>query len=340
LTDSSIDIINQAFAHKNPKRIPVVPLVGLYSANLIKSSVKELVHDSAKQAEAQLSALRRFHYDGVISCMDLTVEAEMLGAEVVFQDDGFPYVKNHPYSNGEDIERLKMPKIEDSRLGVFVDTTARLAEAVGDTHLVSSYVIGPFTLAGHLMGVDSLLELTIENPDMAISITETCRRLIAPYVDALAVAGAHNIIILEPTASTSIISPRFFERFAAPSLLSLNRQIKTMGPLSTLHICGDTTRILDSMLNTRANALSIDAVVDMAEAKAITRGKATLIGNIDTSILLTASPEVVTSRTLRCIEQAETAEGGHIVSTGCDVPLETPEENIHALVNAARNHPR
>lgn len=338
--NSSIDIIRQALSHKRPDRVPVVPLVGLYSANLIESTVNELIHDSSKQADAQLSALTRFDYDGVITCMDLTVEAEMLGAEVVFQDDGFPYVKNHPYPDGADIERLKMPEVEKSRLGVFVDTTARLAKAVGDTHLVSSYVIGPFTLAGHLMGVDSLLEMTIENPDRAVSITEACRRLVAPYVDALAAAGTHNIIVLEPTASTSIISPRFFQRFAAPSLLSLNRQIKTMGPLSTLHICGDTTRILEHMVETQANALSIDAVVDMAQAKATTRGKATLIGNVDTSVMLTGTPESVTKHTLDCISRAETAEGGHIVSTGCDVPLETPEENIHALVDTAKKYPQ
>ncbi len=337
MSKSPIDIVSQALKHQSPDRTPVLPLLGLYSAKLVNSGLNELVHDSAKQTSAQLTALRRFGYDGVITCMDLTVEAEVLGAKTVFQEDGFPYVKTHPYHDGRGIDKLRMPDIETSRLRVFVDTTRRLVQAVGNSHLVSSYVIGPFTLAGHLMGVDSLLELTIEEPDRAMSITESCRNLIIPYVEALAEAGAHNIIILEPTASTSIISPRFFDTFAVPSLIKLNRQIKTMGSLSTLHICGDTARILGSMLATGADALSIDAVVDMREAKSITRGKATLIGNVDTSIMLTGTPETVKKHATDCIKKAQSVEGGHILSTGCDIPLETPEDNVQALVDVAKN---
>jgi uroporphyrinogen decarboxylase len=331
-----IDIVNEALNHNPPERTPVMPLIGLYSANLAQMTISDLLHDSAKQATAQLHALERFEYDGVITCMDLTAEAEVLGAEVVFQKKGFPYVKKHPYSGDSDLDKIGMPPIKDTRLQVFVDTTRKLVEAVGDSHLVSSYVIGPFTLAGHLLGVDSLLELTVEDPEKAIATTALCAELIQPYIDALASAGSHNIIILEPTASASIISPRFFKKFVVPSLSKLNHQIKSQGAFATLHICGQTTKILDEMYSTGASAISIDAAVDLALAINKSQKKAAVIGNVDTSLMLTGTPTDVLQEGRRCIERANTASGGHILSTGCDVPLETPIENVDALVRAAR----
>ncbi len=332
-----IDIVNEALKHNPPERTPIMPLIGLYSANLAQMTISELLHDSAKQANAQLHALDRFGYDGVITCMDLTAEAEVLGADVVFQKKGFPYVKKHPYSGNSNLDNIDMPPIRDTRLQVFVDTTRKLVDAVGNSHLVSSYVIGPFTLAGHLLGVDSLLELTVEDPEKVIAATATCAELLQPYIDALAAAGSHNIIVLEPTASASIISPRFFKKFAVPSLSKLNHHIKSEGALATLHICGQTTKILDQMYSTGASAISIDNVVDLAIATDKSQRKAAVIGNVDTSLMLTGTPADVLQEGRRCIERANTASGGHVLSTGCDMPLETPIENIDALVEAARS---
>jgi uroporphyrinogen decarboxylase len=88
------------------------------------------------------------------------------------------------------------------------------------------------------------------------------------------------------------------------------------------------------MCNTKADALSIDSAVDLKEAKEVVRGRATLIGNVDTTLILTASKENVHEAAEDCLKKAG-REGGFILSTGCDMPLETPNYNVHALVNAA-----
>ncbi len=91
------------------------------------------------------------------------------------------------------------------------------------------------------------------------------------------------------------------------------------------------------MCDTKADALSIDSAVDLKEAKEIVRKRTTLIGNVDTTLILTASKENVQKAAEDCLKKAA-QEGGFILSTGCDLPLETPEQNLQELVNAAMRY--
>ncbi|MHA1483736.1 MAG: uroporphyrinogen decarboxylase family protein, partial [Candidatus Thorarchaeota archaeon] len=324
---------DQAMRHEAPQRTPVIPLVGLYSSACSGYPINDLLKDGNLQAKSQLAALQCFKYDGVFTCMDLTVEAEALGASITFPQADFPYVSGHPAESPGAVFDLEMLSIHDARLLIFVDSAKQLVDRVGWSHLVSTYIIGPFTLAGHLIGVESLLEHAIEDPELTMKVVNYCQDVLEPLVEAYITAGAHNVVILEPTASSSIISPKFFEKYSAPDLSRMVSRIHKGGIKATIHICGNTLPILHTMCDTKADALSIDSAVDLKKAKEVTKGRATLIGNVDTTLILTASKENVRKASRDCLEKAA-QEGGFILSTGCDVPLETPEQNIHELVNA------
>lgn len=331
---TSLEIVEQVMQNEEPPRSPVIPLVGLYSSLCSGYSVNDLLRDGNLQAKSQLAALQCFKYDGVFTCMDLTVEAEALGASITFPQADFPYVSGHPVESPGAVFDLEMSSINDARLLTYIDATKQLVNRVGRSHLVSTYVIGPFTLAGHLIGVESLLEHAIEDPELTKKVVNYCQEVLESLVEAYITAGAHNVVILEPTASSSIISPKFFGEYSAPDLSKMVSRIQKGGTRATIHICGNTLPILHAMCNTKADALSIDSAVDLKEAKEVVRGRATLIGNVDTTLILTASKEKVHEAAEDCLKKAG-REGGFILSTGCDMPLETPNYNVHALVNAA-----
>ena len=331
---TSLGIVEQAMRNEEPLRTPVIPLVGLYSSACSGYSISDLLRDGNLQAKSQLAALQCFKYDGVFTCMDLTVEAEALGASITFPQADFPYVSDHPAESPGVVFDLQMLSIKEARLAAFVDATKQLVNRVGQSHLVSTYIIGPFTLAGHLIGVESLLEHAIEDPELTMKVINYCQDMLEPLVEAYIAAGAHNVVILEPTASSSIISPKFFEKYSEPDLSKMVSRIHKGGIKATIHICGNTLPILRAMCNTKADALSIDSAVDLKEAKEVAKGRATLIGNVDTTLILTASKEDVQKAAEDCLKKAA-QEGGFILSTGCDVPLETPEQNLQELVYAA-----
>ena len=331
---TSIELVEQAMQNEEPPRTPVVPLVGLYSSICSGYSVIDLLKDGNLQARSQLAALQHFKYDGIVTCMDLTIEAEALGATVKFQQAAFPYVSEHPVKSPSAVFNLEMSSIRESRLLAFVDTTKQLVNRVGRSHLVSTYIIGPFTLAGHLVGVESLLELAVEDPELTRSIVNHCQELLEPLLEEYILAGTHNVVILEPTASSSIISPKHFKEYSAPDLSRMVARIHNGGTKATIHICGNTHPILSALCDTRADALSIDSAVDLKEARNVVEGRTTLIGNVDTTLILTASGDDVRRAADDCLEKAAKG-GGFILSTGCDIPLETPNHNVHALVNTA-----
>jgi uroporphyrinogen decarboxylase len=334
----SLDIVLQGFEQRGPERVPTIPLVGLFSSAVSGYSVIELLRDSDKQARSQLMALRKLGYDGVTTCMDLTAEAEALGAHVAFQDSAFPYLTSYPIKEPAEFSKLELPLIKACRLKVFVDTTRQMARRIGRTHLVSSYAIGPFTLAGQLMGAEPFLELAAESPEEAAYAVKECRRIIEPYVDEQLKAGSHNIIILEPTGSSSVISPDWFAEFCAPHLKSLISFVRSEGAKATLHICGNTAKILDAMRETGADALSLDSVVSLANAYKKIQGRCTIIGNVDTTLLLNGSQEEVVAASRNCIEAVGGIVGGYVLSSGCDMAIETPVQNVDALVNTAKNY--
>jgi uroporphyrinogen decarboxylase len=91
------------------------------------------------------------------------------------------------------------------------------------------------------------------------------------------------------------------------------------------------------MCTTGADALSLDSAVDFADVKKVTSERTTIIGNIDTSLMLTGSVNQIADASRICIEGAHNG-GGFILSSGCDLPIETPIENVQMLVNTAKDY--
>jgi uroporphyrinogen decarboxylase len=334
LTLQPIDVIHSTLRFEEPERIPVIPLIGVYSSTITGIPIEDLLVNPRAQSNALLKSMRKFKYDGVLNVMDLTVEAQALGAEIVFPPDEFPYIVRPPLDKMEDIDDLSLENSKSSRIPVFVESTSMLSEAVGDTHLVSSYIIGPFTLAGHLLGVAKLLETTLEDMASVQSFVSSCLSILKPYLNQLVEAGAHNIVILEPTASNSVISPQYFRDYSAPYIESMISQIHSKGASATLHICGKTNQITENMCDTGADVLSIDSAVDLIGAKKEAHGQSVLLGNVDTTVLLKGTPSDVRNAAKKCIRDASRG-GGFILSSGCDFPIQTPEENFVALLQAA-----
>jgi uroporphyrinogen-III decarboxylase len=87
------------------------------------------------------------------------------------------------------------------------------------------------------------------------------------------------------------------------------------------------------MCRTGADILSIDSPVDIGDAMEVIDKRATLMGNVDTSLMINGSTDDIKAASELCINQAGKV-GGFILSTSCDMPIEVPEENIVQLVRS------
>ena len=113
--------------------------------------------------------------------------------------------------------------------------------------------------------------------------------------------------------------------------------IHSRGRAVTLHICGKTQPIWEAMADTGADCLSLDNAADLRAARETVGERVRLMGNVPPSeIMLQGTPEEVRTAVRDCVQKAHDNPKGLIVASGCSLPVETPFENIDAMLDAVR----
>jgi len=153
--------------------------------------------------------------------------------------------------------------------------------------------------------------------------------------------GASGLLTLQ--------SPRIFRDLSLGALKRLTRMAREADIPSHLHACGleaylvevaaaetdlDSIEPLESPARGHPNA-----DCDLAEIKRRYGDRIALKGNLDTTMMLIASPEEVEREAKWCIDVAAPG-GGFVLSTGDQLGRETPPENIHKMVEVARTYGR
>jgi uroporphyrinogen decarboxylase len=308
---------------------PVVfPMVAAnHAARLDGCSTSEAVTDPDALARVLYSAYRLYGYDLIMVFTDTMVEAEAMGAQVVIPEDEDPFLLEPPR-----VSRLEPADPErDGRMPVVLEATRTLAKLLDGEARVLTSLKGPFSLASFLRGIEGFLTDLVDDPARAHEFLGLATENQIRYAAAIVRAGGMPFIG-DPVASGSMVSSNTFRDFAAPYLAKLCRAIHEEGVRCGLHICGETQHILVDMAGTRADFLSIDEM-DMSAARQEVGPSTVLMGNVSTRLMLEGTSEQVRQATLECRAKAGPRL---LVSTSCDVPPDTPKENVAALVAAGR----
>jgi uroporphyrinogen decarboxylase len=134
-----------------------------------------------------------------------------------------------------------------------------------------------------------------------------------------------------------LISPRHFEKFSLPFYRRFCRHFAGNEVLIYLHICGNSSPILEMMADSGAHCvepLDTMAGVSVADAKQRIGKRVTLMGGVHTRILAEATPGEVAAEAVRCC-----LEGGperYILASADMIPPATPLANLRAMVEVAQ----
>jgi uroporphyrinogen decarboxylase len=330
-----------ALTGKPYDRIPVFMLLSDQASRAIGVTVGEYQNSALLMAEGQLAAWRSYGMDMINTGPGLTGIAEAAGSRLAFPDDT-AYVVETAIKETVDLERLRIPDpLHDGRLPLFLEATDRVLKEVGDQVIVSLTTSGPFTTASGLRGTEQLMRDLRRNPDFVHRLMRFSTDSTIPFVKEVLKRGA-RIGIAEPVASGTLISRSQFREFVVPYLTELISEIKELcGAAPSLHICGNSSRIWHDMADCGAGTLSLDDEVDLAEASAAVGDRVALVGNIrPTSTMALGTPDDVRRNVLECLLKGVGNPKGYILGLGCALPINTPMENIHALVEAAREYGR
>ena len=322
-------------------RIPVNLLMSDFAARVIGVTVGEYQQSARLMARGQIAAWQTYGMDLVNTGPGLTGIAEAMGSRLAFPDNT-AYVTEFAIKEPADLDRLRVPDPErDGRLPLFLEAAAIVLREVGDQVPVSLTTSAPFTVACNLRGTEFFLRDLRKNPEFAHRLLRLATDSVIAFARAAIGVGV-RIGLAEPAASGTLISPKLFRELALPYLKEV---VTTVGALAgtnpSLHICGNTSRIWPEMADTGASVLSLDDEVDLAEARIAVGDRVALLGNIrPTSVMVLGTTEDVRANVRECLVKAAGSPKGFILGMGCALPINTPPENIHALVTAAREYGR
>ncbi len=300
----------------------------------------EFFQDGGAMAEAQIKAWQRSGHDVLMIENGTAALAEACGVKVEYLKDSAPVAKTPAISSLDEVDKLEIPDpYKDPLLSEVLKATRIVVEEIGNqVYVMGRADQGPFSLACEIRGMgELLLDLALgKKLDKVHQLLDFCREVSERYVVAQIEQGAHATSIGDSPSGPDVISPKYYREFAYPYVKKLVSNIQKKDITLAYHICGNSTPIIEDMVSTGAAILEIDQKADQQISKSATAGKATLLGPIDPSeVMANGTPELVMEKCNEALENLSPG-GGFILGPGCALPPNTPDENIDAMIEAAK----
>lgn len=313
------------------KAIPVLSFPAVQKLNI---SVKELLLSPELQAEAMACIACETDSAAAVSLMDLSVEAEALGAEVRYFEDEVPTVTGQSITTAREAEALQLPPVAQCRTALCAEAISLAKEKITDKPVFAG-MTGPFSLAGRLMGVTEILYVCFDEPETVHTVLRKATDFLLAYGRALKAAGADGILLAEPLAG--ILSPAMAAEFSVPYVKTLVEALQEESFALIYHNCGNSAcDMLPEIFSQGAMAYHFGNSADMAAVMAFAPADTVCMGNIDPAAHFTTG-------TAQSMEQAvkELLDrcGGYrnfLLSSGCDIPPHARWENIEAFFAALK----
>jgi uroporphyrinogen decarboxylase len=319
-----------------PDRVVVYPLITAHAAAAAGISIKQNCTDGKAMAQAQLAALRLYKHDAISIFSDVALVAEALGSKLYFRADDVPILQQPAMDDASAWDSLKIPEPETlpGRWAVYTEAAEICQREIGDVMPILAFIPAPFTTAALVRGPEDFLADTLMEPEACHKLLEISLRVGLLLADHCIDAGAIPMLV-DPLASASVISPKMFGEFAMPYLKRFGDYLHRNDFDVFLHICGRSEGILESVAQCGCDLFSCDHV-PLPIAREKIGGRVRLIGNLRPADLLEDDAATIENKVSAILDQAKENPKGFILSTGCEVPIQAPRENIEAFIRAGR----
>ena len=308
-----------------------------HAAVLAGVPIDEYVRDGETLARCQLAAWERYGYDAVFAVMDVNVETEAVGSVLRYRADQYPVIDTacaDASARTEHASSARSPA--GGRMPEMLKALGILRRELGDEVPVVGCVLGPFTLAAQLLGLETVLYLAADDPARLERVHGFRDRGDCPLWPGPDPVGAHLPVVFDPAASPAVVPPAFFREFELPRLQRVFRVLdhRRRRP-GTGSISPDPWPRF-SLITPKAGVhlANFDYCVPAAEAGGLLPATC-LDGNIRSLSFVEASPAQIAAESHDLLHVFR-GRAGFILSSGCEIPLESKPDNVAAMVHAPR----
>ena len=333
-------------------------LINVTEAGLVSEGLQfhETHRDAVKMARAAASTYRVSEFGSAVVPLDMYVEAEALGASVDFREGSeraeFPRAVGFLYKNIDELTAeiaeyaennkknsalslapparagIAVSAIQKGRIPVVCEAIKLLKEDVGNKIIIGAWVPGPFTLLSLLVETGALYLSLRKSKEQVHAALEYLTQVLISVGKAYHEAGADFLTVHEMGGSPGAIGPKLFESIVLPHLQTLFSELPHPAVLSA---CGRTNGAMKLLAASGVDALSVDQTNDMARSRKDVPD-VLLFGNLDpVGVISAGTPDEIGEAVQNVVRS-----GADAIWPGCDLYLQTPLENLQALVNSSR----
>lgn len=365
-----------AFRNQQPDMVPVAPdISNMVPARLTGRPFWDVyLHGDPPLAQAYIDAVKYFGFDGWsdkgclgghlpdVEFSDRIIEktderivrqgivrtpAGEMTRTTIFGRDAVPCDTEKLVKNIEsDLPKLKYFYPDPSNWSLEPYRLHR--EAMGDLGATGLCVGVPGfqELIGHFDGgLEALIYGYADSHSALREIVDTAHAFYVRYAKR-ALEARPDFMLLGASGLLTLQSPDIFREFSLPTIKEITRMCREAGIPSHLHSCG-RQKFLVEVLSQETDLSSIEPLeippmgdCNLAELKQMFGRRIALKGNLHTTdVMLKGTPAVVRREALRAIRDAG-VDGGFVLATGDQCGRDTPDENLFAMIETAREFGR
>ena len=299
-----------------------------YRALRAKHSLFEICRTPELALAVTLQPLR-FGVDAAIVFSDILLPLEPMGAPVQFSKTDGPIVA--PIRCLHEIERLRL--IEPRESLDYVLSTIRMLRSELAVPLIG-FAGGPFTLASYLIeggkseNFARTRQFMLSEPTAWHALLKKLSEVIRRHLRAQIEAGVQAVQLFDSWIGQ--LSVENYLEFVAPYARSILSDLReTTVPI--IHFGTGTGLLLECMADAGGTVIGLDWRTALDDGWKRVGFDHAVQGNLDPATLL-APREIIQKRTASVLHRAA-GRAGHIFNLGHGILPETPEDEVHALVD-------
>ena len=284
----------------------------------------ELIYQVTKQPVAT------FGFDAAIIFSDILFIAELFGKQVRFDEQAGPVI-TPAITEPNDIAQSAVKSIHDT-LG-FVCSGISIWKKEEKTPLIG-FAGGPFTVACYMIegksgqNFQKTKKFYYNHQESFFHLLDLITDQTIAYLNAQIDAGIDALQLFDSWAS--LLPWDHYDLYAKRWLTRLFHGLK---PCPRIYFSRGSSALYDLISQLPIQAISLDYQCDLKKVRRST--SCSLQGNLDPEVLL-ADEETVRREVQRLVAEMR-GDPGYIFNLGHGVLKDTPEKNIHVLVDTVRH---
>ena len=292
--------------------------------------------------EVTLQPLARFDLDAAILFSDILTVPDAMGLGLYFVDGEGPKFER-PIRSVADVDKLFLPDMAGELRYVMDAVSLIRSELDGRVPLIG-FSGSPWTLGCYMVeggGSDNyskIKAMLLNEPAALHKLLDVTTDAVIAYLSAQRAAGAQVLQVFDTWGG--VLAPHHYREFSLRYLARIARELQRGdgADRTPLILFGKgNAPYLEELADSGTDALGVDWLVSLEDARRMTGGKVALQGNLDPAMLY-GSPEAIRNEVLRTLgSYARGGDGtntGHIFNLGHGLSPDMDPEHVRVLVDA------